>query len=74
MAIEVELGGNLLPGGERRRVLNTEREMTVREVATLLGLKPEDIGLIVVNGVQSELGDLVPRDSRLCFFPPMMGG
>lgn len=74
MAIEVELGGNLLPGVARRQVLKVERGLTVREVAALVGVDPEDIGLIVVNGVQSELEDRVPSRSRVCFYPPMTGG
>ncbi len=74
MAIEVELGGNLLPGAARRQVLQAEREMTVREVARRIGLDPQVIGLVVVNGVQSELEDPVPSRSRVCFYPPMTGG
>lgn len=48
--------------------------MTVQEVAILLGLNPDDVGLIAINGVQSEMQDPVPPDCRLCFFPPMSGG
>ncbi len=48
--------------------------MTVQEVAILLGLNPDEIGLISINGVQSEMEDPVPPDCRLCFFPPMSGG
>jgi hypothetical protein len=48
--------------------------MTVREVATLLGVQPEEVGLIVINGIQSEMDDPVPLNCRLCFFPHMSGG
>jgi hypothetical protein len=48
--------------------------MTVQEIAILLGLNPDDVGLIAINGVQSEMPDPVPPDCRLCFFPPMSGG
>jgi len=48
--------------------------MTVQEVAILLGLNPDDVGLMAINGIQSEMPDLVPPDCRLCFFPPMSGG
>ena len=48
--------------------------MTVQEIASLLGLKPDEIGLISINGVQSEMEDVVPPDGRLCFFPPISGG
>ncbi len=74
MAVEVELFGQLLLGAPRRQALTLEHPTTVREVANRLGLDPDEIGLIVVNGVQSEVDDLVPPDCRLCFFPPMSGG
>jgi molybdopterin converting factor small subunit len=48
--------------------------MTVQQVAIRLGLDPEQIGLIVINGVQREMHDPVPPDCRLCFFPPVSGG
>lgn len=74
MDLDVELFGQLLPGAPRRQTLTLEYPATVREVANQLGLDPDEIGLIVVNGVQSEMDDLVPPDCRLCFFPPMSGG
>ena len=48
--------------------------MTVKEVAILLGVEPDHVGLIAIDGVQSEMEDPVPSDGRLCFFPPMSGG
>lgn len=48
--------------------------MNIQEVALLLGLKLEEIGLMTINGVQSEMEDLVPLDCRLCFFPYVSGG
>ncbi len=74
MAIEVEVFGQLLPGSPRRRQFTVAQPVTVAEVAAWLKLAPEDIGLIALDGVQSELEDIVPVDCRLCFFPPMTGG
>jgi len=74
MVIEVELFGQLALGRERRQTLTLERPLTVQEVAGLLGLNPVKVGLIAINGIQSELEDLVLPDCRLCFFPPMSGG
>jgi hypothetical protein len=48
--------------------------MTVNEVAILLGVDPKEVGLVVINGVVSQMQDTVPPDCRLCFFPPMSGG
>jgi molybdopterin converting factor small subunit len=74
MMIEVELFGQLLPCAERRQSLNLESPVTVGDVAALLGIQAEEIGIISINGVQSEMDDTVPPDCRLCFFPPLSGG
>jgi hypothetical protein len=72
--VDLELFGQLLPGIPRRQLLPLESPMTVGEIARQLGLKPEEIGLISINGVQSELEDKLSTDCRLCFFPPVSGG
>jgi hypothetical protein len=35
-------------------------------------LDPEQVGLIIVNGIQSELDDLIPLNSRVCLYPLMI--
>jgi hypothetical protein len=74
LKIDIELFGQLLPGVERRQTLTMEHPMSVQEIALLLRLVPEEIGLISINGIQSEMDDFVPPDSRLCLFPPLSGG
>ncbi len=74
MPVDLELFGQLLPGVTRRQTLSLDRAMTVREVAELLGLEPEAVGIIAIDGVQSEMEDSVPPTCRLCFFPPLSGG
>jgi 3-oxoacyl-[acyl-carrier-protein] synthase III len=73
-AVDVELFGQLALDQPRRRTLTLEEPIAVREIIDRLGLDPDSIGLIVINGVQSEMPDLVPPDGRLCFFPPVSGG
>jgi molybdopterin converting factor small subunit len=74
LVIEIELFGQLLSAAPRRQTLTLERPMNVQEVAIFLGLDLDEIGLISINGIQSELDDSVPPGCRLCFFPPMSGG
>jgi len=74
MSIEIELFGQLLPNAQRRQMLNMERPVSVQEVANTLDLNLEEVGLITIDGVQSEKEDVVKSGSRLCFFPPMSGG
>jgi molybdopterin converting factor small subunit len=74
LTIEIELFGQLAPGVERKQTLILEQAMTVQELANFLGLDLDEIGLISINGVQSEVDDPIPPGCRLCFFPPMSGG
>ena len=74
MAVDIELFGQLALHLPRRQTLTMERPMTAEQVAVQLGLNPDAIGLMSINGVQVELQELVPPDCRLCFFPPMSGG
>jgi len=74
MTIDVELFGQLYQNRQRRQALKMMSPTFIREIITMLGLKDEEIGLITVDGVQSEPEELVHPGSRLCFFPPMTGG
>jgi sulfur carrier protein len=74
MSIDVELFGQLMSNKQRRQTLEIASPTLIREVVNRLGLKEDEIGLITVDGVQSEPEDLICPGSRLCFFPPMSGG
>ena len=74
MTISVELFGQLSPQAPRRQTLDLPLETTARAAAIRLGLDLEEIGLVIINGVQSELEDTLPADCRLCFFPYVSGG
>ena len=74
MAVDVELFGQLAPGVQRRQNLHLESPISVTEMAILLGVTPEEVGLVTIDGVQSSMQDKVPLTCRLCFFPPMSGG
>ena len=74
MSIEIELFGQLKLNMQRRQTLEISLPTMIREMVNKLGLKEDEIGLITVDGVQSELDDLIHPGSRLCFFPHMSGG
>jgi hypothetical protein len=74
MAVDVELFGQLASGEQRRQILSLGNPMPVIDVAMLIGVNPEEVGLITIDGVQSSMQDEVPLTCRLCFFPPMSGG
>ena len=74
MAVDVEVFGQLLEGQPRRRSLEIPAPVPVRDLAQKIGLDLDQIGLIMIDGVQSGLDDTVQPDSRLCFFPHVTGG
>jgi hypothetical protein len=74
VAVDIEVFGQLLPDQPRRRVLEIAGPSTAREIAHRIGLELIEIGLIAIDGIQSELDDTVQPDSRLCFFPYITGG
>ncbi len=73
MAIDIEIFGQLLPGEPRTRTIESPGA-TVRDIAHAIGLDLDEIGLISLDGVQSQLDDFVQPDARLCFFPYLAGG
>ena len=74
MHISVELFGQLARDFPRPQDLELSQALTVREIAGLLEIDIEQVGLITINGRQCELEETVPEHSRLCFFPYMQGG
>jgi molybdopterin converting factor small subunit len=74
VAVDIEVFGQLLPNQPRRRTVELQEPATVRDLAQRIGLDVEEIGLVMVNGIQSELDHSVQPDSRLCFFPYISGG
>jgi molybdopterin converting factor small subunit len=74
MKVSVELFGQLSPLSPRRQTLELANQATVQEAAALLGLNSDEIGLITIDGVQSEMENSLTPDCRLCFFPYISGG
>ena len=74
MPIEIELFGGLAPGRPRKQQLATGGPVTAGDIASLLDVEPDLIGIVTINGRQSELEDVVPEHGRICFFPYLSGG
>jgi hypothetical protein len=70
----IELFGNLSPFLPRRQTLDLADPATVQDAVGQLGVEPDEIGLITINGVQSEMNDRLLPDCRLCLFPYLSGG
>jgi hypothetical protein len=74
VAVDIEIFGQLLPNRPRRQAIELQQPVSVRDLARMIGLELEDIGLITIDGIQGSLDHRVQPDSRLCFFPYVSGG
>jgi molybdopterin converting factor small subunit len=74
VTVEVELFGNLAARNPRRQIITLAEPATAGDIAARLGVDLDSIGLVMVNGVQSDLEDYVSAGCRLCLFPPLSGG
>jgi hypothetical protein len=72
--LKIEIFGQLSLNRESQVELKVDKPATALEIARQLGLNPEAIGLITIDGRQSDFGDSVSDINRICFFPHMSGG
>jgi molybdopterin converting factor small subunit len=74
LEISVELFGQLRKGQNKILTVQLPVGSTVMDAVNQLGLDPEMVGMIIINGIQSELTDPLPTHCRLALFPYISGG
>lgn len=74
MDIEVKIFGHLAPSLPHHQELNVPENAKVEDVTKILRLDSNLIGLITIDGRQSEDQNLVTPGCHLCFFPYLTGG
>ncbi len=79
MPIQIMLAANLrkyVPryDGAVGHSLEIEPGATVLDVAQKLGIPPEEVKLIMVNGIGSRWETVLRGDERVALFPPVGGG
>jgi sulfur carrier protein ThiS len=77
--IEVHLYATLLeyvPGARlgAPQVLDVPPGTTVGDVVARLGLPPEEVAIVMVNGVHRDADHVLAEGDRLALFPPIAGG
>jgi molybdopterin converting factor small subunit len=73
--VEVRIFGDLWKHLAPRLELDLEgRDARVADLIARLDIDPSEVGIVTVDGRQSNLDEIVPADSRVCIFPPMFGG
>lgn len=74
MEIEVRCFAGLTGKTPSNKRLHVDEGATAAHVMALLGLLPEDVKLIVLNGVHAEPSALLHANDRLAFVPAVGGG
>jgi molybdopterin converting factor small subunit len=73
--VEVRIFGALWKHLASRLELDLEgRDVRVADLIVHLNIDPSQVGIVTVDGRQSNLDKIIPADSRVCIFPPMFGG
>ena len=73
--VEVRIFGALWKHLAPRLELDLEgRDVRVADLIAHLDIDPSEVGIVTVDGRQSNLDEILPVDSRVCIFPPMFGG
>ena len=73
--VEVRIFGALWKHLSPRLELDLEdREIRMADLIAHLDIDPSEVGIVTVDGRQSNLDGIVHVDSRVCIFPPMFGG
>jgi molybdopterin converting factor small subunit len=50
------------------------RQVRVADLIARLGIDPAEVGIVTVDGRQSNMDEIIPVEGRVCIFPPMSGG
>jgi len=73
--IEIRIFGPLWEHLEPSQELDLEgHEVAVADLIARLGIDPVEVGIVTVDGRQSNLDEIIRADGRVCIFPPMSGG
>ena len=73
--VEVRVFGALWEHLEPRLELDLEGcEVSVADLLARLDIDARQVGIVTVDGRQSNFDELVPASCRVCIFPLMFGG
>ncbi|MBB6215803.1 molybdopterin converting factor small subunit [Anaerosolibacter carboniphilus] len=74
MSIKVRLFATLRNGRGKELIVNLETNRTPKEVIDGLGIPEEDVAILLVNGRDGVLDQLLNDGDTVSIFPPVGGG
>jgi len=73
--VEVKLFATFRNGRFKKKNIEiVENETKVRDLLNDLGIKEEEVALIIVNGIHSNVDRKLEEGDVLALFPPVAGG
>jgi molybdopterin converting factor small subunit len=74
MEAEIRLFATLRQGRFRKRKLDLSEGITVGQVLEQLGIRPQEVAILLVNGQDVTEHDTLRPDDVMALFPPVAGG
>ena len=74
MTVEIQLQGLLAEKYGHTKEVNLEDPVTVNELITKVGLPKNELGIVVVDGMQKSMSDLISENCRVSIYPWLSGG
>ncbi|WP_312831376.1 MoaD/ThiS family protein [Sedimentibacter saalensis] len=74
MEIEVRLFATFRVGRWMNKRLSFKDDAKIMDVLDYLGIKKEELGLVLVNGSYKEVYEKLNNEDILAIFPPVAGG
>lgn len=72
--IEVRLFANFRDNRDKKVILNAEDFPSVQHVLDHIGIKNEEVAILLVNGIHSKAEMRLKDEDIVALFPPIAGG
>lgn len=74
MKIEVRLFATFRDGREKKYSLDLNEGLTPRDIVNILKIDEEEVAILLINGRDGKLDDILKDNDVLSLFPPVGGG
>ena len=74
MKIEVRLFATFREGRQKNQVLHLDDGVTILDILKILEIEPEEIAILLLNGMDGSFDRKLKDEDVLSIFPPVGGG
>lgn len=72
--VEVRLFATFREGREKKQIISLDEGAEISEVLKILNIKEEEIGILLLNGMDSSVDKKLKDGDVIALFPPVGGG